>query len=343
AVGLLVLMIWYLSRRKRVTLPFARIVGGNHDLEPLAALVFCFGAAGLTGLLQLSPVLGAFLAGIVIGNSTARSTMIPATRPIQSILLMVFFLSIGLLIDLVFIWDNIGTVILLLFIIAVVKTVLNIGILRVLREPWPHAFIAGVMLAQIGEFSLVLGQTATSSGLISREIHQLIIASVAFSLLLSPLWLSTARRLLRILLLSVTSFSGTIDVFRTRRVAAVLRYTHQLSRGAGRLLRQYQEVEPSDPDPAPREAAGKAAERRPVHQSWRRRIRRQWLAVWASLAELLGKRRAPFPTPETRLLTDQRPPETKNPRTAPSENAGQNTDLSKPGPGEDGGSAKPDG
>lgn len=312
AVGLLALMIWYLSRRKRLRLPFGRFVGGNHDLEPLAALVFCFGAAGLTGLLQLSPVLGAFLAGIVVGNSTARSTMIPATRPIQSVLLMVFFLSIGLLIDLAFIWENIGTVILLLFIIAVVKTILNIGILRLLREPWPHAFIAGVMLAQIGEFSLVLGQTATGSGLISREIHQLIIASVAFSLLLSPLWLATTRRLLRILLLSVTSFSGTIDALRTRRVVAVLRYTHQLSRGAGRLLRHYQEADPSELDPQPGKGHGPEKHARPRARPWRRRLRRRWVSLTEGLKNLVRRRKAPFPAAEPLLLTDQRTSEDKD-------------------------------
>lgn len=302
SVAILVAIILYLSRRKRVVLPFARIIGGHHDLEPLAALVICFGAAALTGLLGLSPVFGAFLAGIVIGNSTARSTMIPATQPIQAVLLMVFFLSIGLLIDLAFIWENIGTVILMLFFIAVIKTVLNIGILHVLREPWPHAFIAGVMLAQIGEFSLVLGQTATASGLISREMHQLIIASVAFSLLISPLWLSTARRLLRIILLSVTSFTGTMDAFRTRRVAIVLRYTHILGQGAGRLLRQGGEEKPTA-DVLPVGPLGTRSGRR----SPRRRFRRTWLGAKAVFLRPFGKRRAPFPPAAQPLLTDQRP------------------------------------
>jgi CPA2 family monovalent cation:H+ antiporter-2 len=223
SIGLLAVLIVYLSRRKRISLPFSAVVGDSHDLQPLAALAFCFGAAALTGLLELSPVLGAFLAGLVVGNSTARATMVRATRPIQGVLIGVFFLSIGLLIDLAFIWDNIGIVILFLILVTVIKTVLNIAILHFLREPWPHAFIAGVMLAQIGEFSLVISQQARSIGVIAPENAQLVIAVVALSLLFSPLWLHTARRLLRVILLSVTSLQGTLDAIRSKRFSAVLR------------------------------------------------------------------------------------------------------------------------
>ncbi len=223
SVGLLAAFIYYLSRRKRVSLPFSAIVGDSHDLQPLAALAFCFGAAALTGLLQLSPVLGAFLAGLVIGNSSARATMVRATRPIQGVLIAVFFLSIGLLIDLDFIWQNIGLVVLFLVLVTVIKTVLNIAILHFLGEPWPHAFIAGVMLAQIGEFSLVLSQQAQDRGILGHDNAQLVIAVVALSLLFSPLWLHTARRLLRVILLSVTSLQGTLDAIRSRRFAAILR------------------------------------------------------------------------------------------------------------------------
>ena len=99
--------------------------------------------------------------------------MIRSTRPIQSVLLMVFFLSIGLLIDLRFIWDYIGTVVVLLLIVTVLKTALNIGILHLLREPWPHAFIAGVMLAQIGEFSFILSGIGLDRGLLGPNDSRL--------------------------------------------------------------------------------------------------------------------------------------------------------------------------
>ena len=123
----------------------------------------------------------------------------------QSVLIMVFFLSVGLLIDLRFVWENLGQVALIIFLVTVVKTALNIGILSLLREPWPHAFISGVMLAQIGEFSFLLGTTGRNMNLINASEFQLIVTVTAFSLVVSPIWLVTARRLLRIALTGATS------------------------------------------------------------------------------------------------------------------------------------------
>ena len=211
AMVFLVLFIWALSRRKRIILPFAKEMQAHPDLVPLAGLVYCFGAATLTGLIGLSPVLGAFLAGLFIGNSTARPVMVRETRPVQAILMMVFFLSIGLLIDLGFIWENLGTVLLMLFLICVIKTALNVGLIKLLGEPWPHALIAGVLLAQIGEFSLVISRSASANGLLEPADMQLIFAVTALSLLVTPLWLSMGRRLMRIILLRVVSWRGTMQ------------------------------------------------------------------------------------------------------------------------------------
>ncbi len=226
----LVVIVLLLTRRKRLVLPFGR-EGTPPELVALAGLAFCSGGAALTGLAGLTPAFGAFLAGLVIGNSTARHPTIQSTRPIQSVLLMMFFLSVGLLIDIRFIADNWLTLALLLFAVIVAKTLLNIAILGLLREPWPHAFIAGVMLAQIGEFSLVIGGAAERAGVIPREIGQTIVAVIAFSLLLSPLWLLATRRLLRVVLLGMTSLHDTLDAVKSRRLV-------KLAQRSARLLRR---------------------------------------------------------------------------------------------------------
>lgn len=227
SIGLLVAFILYLSRRKRLVLPFSSVAGAAPEILPLAALCFCFGAAALTGILGLSPVLGAFLAGLVVGNSTARAHMVRTTRPIQSVLMVVFFLSIGLLIDLGFIWENLGTVILLLVTVTLVKTAVNAGILRLLGEAWPNALVAGVLLAQIGEFSLVVGEIAQERAIISGEAGQLIVAVIAFSLLMSPLWIAVARRLIPVIVQGVTTLQDTLKAVETRRTVAFVRYILQ--------------------------------------------------------------------------------------------------------------------
>ena len=92
AVALLAGMIALLTRRSRVGVPFARTLHGNVELAAITAMAYCFGAALISALLGLSPAYGAFLAGLWIGNSTARAPLLAAARPIQSVLLMVFLL-----------------------------------------------------------------------------------------------------------------------------------------------------------------------------------------------------------------------------------------------------------
>ena len=195
AVGFLVWLTIFFSRREHIKLPFSESISQREDILPLAGLAVCFTFATLSGLFGLSTAYGAFIAGLVIGNSNLRASMHHATLPIQSVLLMVFFLSIGLLIDLKFLVLNLHLVLPVLFVVTVGKTVVNIAILRIQGEPWDRAFQTGVVLGQVGEFSFILVATGLSAGLIFEEGYRLMITVIALSLMISPLWLSIARRI----------------------------------------------------------------------------------------------------------------------------------------------------
>ena len=226
AVGLLALMIAYLTRRERVAMPFAEAIGDNVELTALVALTFCFLAALISALFGLSPASGAFLAGLWIGNSRSRARVLAATLPIQGVLLMVFFLSIGFLLDLGFIWENVGQVLTLLVVVTLCKTAMNVAILRLLGEPWERAWLAGVVIGQIGEFSFVLLAAGAAVGMIDADYQRLIVAVIALSLMISPLWLMTARRLSAIPwsgLDGVRQILGRVYARETRAVALVSR------------------------------------------------------------------------------------------------------------------------
>ena len=201
-VGISALLLYgfvrLLLRQGRQHLPFYKIIVGHVDLSPLAGLVYCFGGSALMGAIGLSPAYGAFLAGLAIGNSAERQPILNVIRPIQSVMLMVFFLSIGLLLDLDFVWKNLGTVLLLFLVVTLFKSALNIVIFRSLHESWQRAFMSGVLISQLGEFSFLLAASAAAVAAISPEESKLIISVTVFSLALSPFWLSTARRLQRI-------------------------------------------------------------------------------------------------------------------------------------------------
>ena len=188
AVVLLGGLLWWFGRHPKLKLPFAEAIEDNVDLA------LCFSAAALSGLAGLSPVYGAFLAGIVIGNSTLRSRIIPVIEPIQSILLVVFFLSIGLLIDLDFILANVALVLAAALLVVGLKTALNIFLLRITGSDPKTALLAGLSMAQIGEFSFVLAAAGFASGAFGSDIYRLAISVTAISLLVSPIWFNLMER-----------------------------------------------------------------------------------------------------------------------------------------------------
>ncbi|WP_412049681.1 cation:proton antiporter [Hoeflea sp. Naph1] len=194
AVALLAGLLWWFGRHPKLKLPFAEAIENNVDLLAIGSLALCFSAAALSGLAGLSPVYGAFLAGIIAGNSTLRSRVIPVIEPIQSILLVVFFLSIGLLIDLDFILANIWLVLAAAFLVVALKTVVNIFLLRSTGSDPKTALLAGLSMAQVGEFSFVLAAAGFASGAFGADIYRLAIAVTAISLLMSPIWFNLMKR-----------------------------------------------------------------------------------------------------------------------------------------------------
>lgn len=230
AVLLLVLLVRWLSRRRRIDLPVARAVVGNADLSPLTGLAYCFGAGAVFGLMGLSAAYGAFLTGLVIGNSAQREQLVQAVRPVQSVLVMAFFLSIGLLIDLGFIIDNIATVLTLLGVVTLFKTAMNVGILRLLGESWQRAFLQGVVLSQLGEFSFLLAAGGLATGAIGQADVRLVITVTALSLMLSPIWLITARRLHGLATGGVSSFRDVVNAAYGGEAAAVRHGSTRLAR-----------------------------------------------------------------------------------------------------------------
>ncbi|OAN52157.1 ferrous iron transporter [Paramagnetospirillum marisnigri] len=222
SMALLALLFAVLSRR-RLHLPLTSRLVHDVDLSTLAALTWCFGAAALSGLLNLSPAYGAFLGGIILGNTAESEVLLKRAQPVKSVLLMVFFLSIGLLLDFGFIWRNLGSVLLLLLMVTVFKTGLNIAALRLLRQDWPSAFLAGVALAQIGEFSFLLAETGKAGRLITTQETKLVVAVTVLSLVLSPFWLFTMRRMHGLAASQIHSFRELMNGLYGREANALAR------------------------------------------------------------------------------------------------------------------------
>ncbi len=253
SIAFLIGLIMYVSRDKKLHLPLADTVAENSELAPLLGLAFCFGCSAVAGLIGLSAAYGAFIAGLVIGNSQARQGMLQAALPIQSILMMIFFLSIGLLIDLEYIWNNIGLMAVLFLIVTVFKTLVSVGFLGLAGQPWQNAFLAGVAMAQIGEFSFLLAVVGMDAGVLGPEGQRLIVSVTVLSLSLSPLWMFTARRLDLLASYGVTKAGDLLQLVygpeadALRRIAAAsgrtIRYGSLMSRRALMRARRRREAQ----------------------------------------------------------------------------------------------------
>ncbi len=275
AVVLLFLLMRYLGTRPgKIRLPFTEAIHGRGDMVALASVAFCFGAAALTGILGLSAAFGAFLAGLVIAGSTMRGEAIAATHPIQSVLVVVFFLSIGLLIDLDFIVANLGTVVFFVIAVLMVKTAINVALIRAVRQPWEKAFPAGLMIAQIGEFSFVLAATGLANGALGADAYRLAIAVIAVSLLVSPLWMISVRRFHVVARHGISDFraalgevyAGEIEEMERGRLALgrLMRFIARQARATWIVLRRWSaRARRSAPAAAPEAEARPATEPEP--------------------------------------------------------------------------------
>ena len=195
AVGFLTWFVVFMSQRKRVSLPFDGVIAEGRGVTALAALTLCFLFSTISGLLGVSVAFGAFVAGLLIGNSQQRPQFITATLPVRDILLMVFFLSIGLLIDVGFLIDNALVLIPLVILVFILKTVGNLAIIHGLGQPWVRSIRVATVLPQIGEFSFILGATGLSAGILSFSDYRLLVTVIALSLIASPVWLFSSRHL----------------------------------------------------------------------------------------------------------------------------------------------------
>ncbi len=225
------------SRPGKLRLPFTERISGRVDMVALASIAFCFGAAALSGLFGLSAAFGAFLAGLLIAGSTLRAEVIAVTHPIQSILIVIFFLSIGLLIDLDFILANIGTVLTFVASVLVVKTAVNVVLLRLVGQPWERAFPGGLIMAQIGEFSFVLAATGYSTGAIPGDAYRLAIAVIAISLLVSPLWMVSVRRFQAVARDGISDFRSVLSEIYAGEIEEIERGRAIVVRGAALVAR----------------------------------------------------------------------------------------------------------
>ena len=194
AMVLLVGLIWYLNRPRKIKIPWSDRLSGRPELIVLGSLAVCLTAATVVGLFGLSPVYGAFLAGLFLAKSTLRAEIIEATYPVQAVLVFVFFLSVGLLIDLEYMVRNWQFVLSFVAIVVILKSVVNIALIRLSGFDWNTALPAGLAMAQIGEFSFILAAVGVKNGVLDLGTYKLALSIIAVTFVISPIWMNAVRK-----------------------------------------------------------------------------------------------------------------------------------------------------
>jgi monovalent cation:H+ antiporter-2, CPA2 family len=150
----------------------------------------------ISGLFQLSAALGAFFAGILLSAAKETKWVHEALNPFRVFFVALFFIYVGIIIDLNFLMNNWVIISGLVIIVFLINTFINALILFMLNNTWRDSLYAGAMLGPIGEFSFLLVAIGLSSGLIGMFEYQMTVQIIALTLVLSPAWILFNKRVI---------------------------------------------------------------------------------------------------------------------------------------------------
>ena len=192
-VACIVAAAWYLVPRVLEHIVRSR----SRELFLLTIIVMCLGIAWLTSLGGLSLALGAFIAGLVISESEYSHQATAEVLPFRDSFNSLFFVSIGILMDWRILLEYPVVVTSLLIVVLLVKFVSGAAAVLAISMPPRSAIMAGVALAQVGEFSFILAQVGLEDKLLSGPPYQIFLAVSVCSMIITPLLMQLSPHLAR--------------------------------------------------------------------------------------------------------------------------------------------------
>jgi len=204
----------------------------SSELFMLNLLLVTLGLAALTELAGLSLALGAFLAGMLIAETEYRYQVEEDIKPFRDVLLGLFFVTVGMALDLELVVANAGWVLFLLVVPVAVKLALIVALERAFGSPLAVAFRTGFYLAQAGEFALVMLTLSVPYGLIAPGLVQAVLAAMILSMLAAPVVIQFAEPIVR----KLTANDWLARAAQLTRIAAttMARQDHVIICGYGR-------------------------------------------------------------------------------------------------------------
>jgi len=168
---------------------------GRREAFPLAVVLASIGTAWASSLLGISMALGAFLGGLVLAESEYSHQAYAEIRPLRDILAGLFFISLGMLVDPAVILQKFPLVVAIAVVLVLIKATIATGAFLVANTTMRVAVTAGIGLAQVGEFSFILGRSGLDVGLLNSQQWQLLLAASIATMVLTPPLLTFAPQI----------------------------------------------------------------------------------------------------------------------------------------------------
>lgn len=172
---------------------------GSPELFLLTAIGLALGTATASAFLGLSLALGAFMGGLMIGESEFDHRIVAEVVPMRNLFATLFFVSVGMLIDPAFIWHNLPAVVGLALFIVSIKAVITAVAILPFRLGSKTTVFTSLGMIQIGEFSYVLSREGRQVEIISDRLNSLILTASLVTIVLTPVAFMVAPRLTQLL------------------------------------------------------------------------------------------------------------------------------------------------
>ena len=197
AIGLGAIAALVLAGRYLINPVFSLLAASRaREVMTAAALLIVLGAALWMQLGGLSAAMGAFLAGVLLSESSYRHQLETDVEPFRGLLLGLFFLAVGMALDLAVVWDNWRLILISVVALTALKMLAIYTLARLFKSSHREAVERLVLMAQGGEFAFVLYSAALSVGLTNVEENAILTAIIILSMVMTPLYLALHDRLM---------------------------------------------------------------------------------------------------------------------------------------------------
>lgn len=162
----------------------------DHDLQVFSGLFICLGFGLVAEVVGLSAALGSFIAGVVVGKIRAFHWLEHSLMPFKVFFVALFFVSIGLRLDLHYLFSNYTLITIGTLVVLISNSVMSSIFFRILNFRWKDSFYGGALLSQTGEFGILALSIAYKTGMVGYDLYKAGLGITCLSLLLSTIWIS---------------------------------------------------------------------------------------------------------------------------------------------------------